>query len=116
VDVPLADAYSLRVNVSRRLYDRGGAMLASPALQGLIGTTIVGLNHFDLDRLGVATGDVVSVTGARGTVSLPVLHNDGVPRGCAEIPFGTLDASGENVLGLLVDGDSVITQIRLETL
>jgi anaerobic selenocysteine-containing dehydrogenase len=76
----------------------------------------VGLNHFDLDRLGVATGDVVSVTGARGTVSLPVLHNDGVPRGCAEIPFGTLDASGENVLGLLVDGDSVITQIRLETL
>jgi NADH-quinone oxidoreductase subunit G len=116
VDVPLADAYSLRVNVSRRLYDRGGAMLASPALRALTGTTIVGLNHFDLDRLGVATGDVVSVTGAGGTVNLPVLLNDGVPRGCAEIPFATLDASGENVLGLLLDGDTVITQIRLETL
>ena len=39
VDVPLADAYSLRVNVSRRLYDRGIAMQGSPALANLAETT-----------------------------------------------------------------------------
>ena len=116
VDVPLADAYSLRVNVSRRLYDRGSAMLASPALENLINTTRVGLNHFDLDRLGVTTGDVVSVTGAHGTVSLPVVLDDGVPRGCAELAFATVDGNGNNVLTLLVDHASVITQVRLETL
>jgi NADH-quinone oxidoreductase subunit G len=116
VDVPLADAYSLRVNLSRRLYDRGSAMLASPALLALIGATTVGLNHFDLDRLGVANADVVSVTGAHGSVSLPVLLNDGVPRGCCEIAFNTLDANGEDALGQLLDATSVITQVRVETL
>jgi hypothetical protein len=116
VDVPLADAYSLRVNLSRRLYDRGSAMLASPALENLIVTTSVGINHFDLDRLGVATGDVVSLTGAHGTVSLAVALDDGVPRGCAEIAFATLDINGDNALALLIDPSSVITQVRLETL
>jgi predicted molibdopterin-dependent oxidoreductase YjgC len=116
VDVPLADAYSLRVNLSRRLYDRGSAMLASPALVGLIGATTVGLNHFDLDRLGVTTGDVVSVTGAHGDVSLPVVLNDGVPRGCIDIAFNTLDANGENALAQLFDATNVITQVRVETL
>jgi predicted molibdopterin-dependent oxidoreductase YjgC len=115
VDVPLADAYSLRVNVSRRLYDRGSAMLASPALASLIGTTRAGLNHFDLDRLGVTTGDVVLVTGAHGSVSLPVVLDDGVPRGCAQFAFATVDANGDNALTLLVDPASVITQVRLET-
>jgi NADH-quinone oxidoreductase subunit G len=115
VDVPLADAYSLRVNVSRQLYDRGSAMLASTALANLIDTTRVGLNHFDLDRLGVTTGDVVSVTGAHGSVSLPVVLDDGVPRGCAQFAFATVDANGDNALTLLVDPASVITQVRLET-
>jgi anaerobic selenocysteine-containing dehydrogenase len=91
-------------------------MLASPALENLIDTTRVGLNHFDLDRLGVTTGDVVSVTGAHGTASLAVVLDDGVPRGCAEFAFATVDNNGDNVLTLLVDQASVITQVRLETL
>jgi NADH-quinone oxidoreductase subunit G len=115
VDVPLADAYSLRLNVSRRLYDRGIAMQGSPALHGLIETSTLGLNGFDLDRLGVESGDVVSVSGAHGSISLPVALNKGVPRGTAEIVFGTLASSGENVLSVLLERTGVITQIRLET-
>jgi NADH-quinone oxidoreductase subunit G len=115
VDVPLADAYSLRLNVSRRLYDRGIAMQGSPTMHGLIGTSTLGLNTFDLDRLGVESGDVVSVSGAHGSISLPVVLNKGVPRGTAEIAFGTLSSSGENVLSALLERIGVITQIRLET-
>jgi NADH-quinone oxidoreductase subunit G len=115
LDVPLADSYSLRVVLSRRLYDRGIAMQGSPALLNLVRTSTLGLNHFDLDRLGVETGDVVSVTGAHGNASLPVLLDNGVPRGAVEIAFGTLSPEGDNVLGLFVDGTSVINQIRLET-
>jgi len=115
VDVPFADAYSLRLNVSRRLYDRGIAMQGSPALHGLIGTSTLGLNSFDLDRLGVESGDVVSVIGAHGSISLPVALNNGVPRGTAEIAFGTLAPSGENVLSVFLEHAGVITQIRLET-
>jgi NADH-quinone oxidoreductase subunit G len=116
VEVPLADAYSLRLNVSRRLYDRGTAMLGSPALAALIATSVVGLNHVDLDRLGVASGDDVVVSGLNAAVTLPVMLDDGVPRGTAEIAFNTLTSSGENALSALVDQRSVISQIRLETL
>jgi NADH-quinone oxidoreductase subunit G len=116
VEVPLADAYSLRLNVSRRLYDRGTAMLGSPALAALIATSVVGLNHVDLDRLGVASGDDVVVSGLNAAVTLPVKLDDGVPRGTAEIAFNTLTSSGENALSALVDQRSVISQIRLETL
>jgi hypothetical protein len=42
--------------------------------------------------------------------------DDGVPRGCAELAFATVDGNGNNVLTLLVDHASVITQVRLETL
>jgi NADH-quinone oxidoreductase subunit G len=115
LEVPLADSYAFRVVLSRRLYDRGIAMQGSPALHGLIPTTSLSLNHFDLDRLGVAHGDVVKVSGAKGSVDLPVALDDGVARGTTKIVFGTLDASGENVVRELVDGSNVITQLRLET-
>jgi len=116
VEVPLADAYSLRLNVSRRLYDRGTSMLGSPALAALITTSVLSLNHVDLDRLGVESGTQVAATGAGGTVTVAVVLNDAVPRGCAEVAFNTIAPSGDDVLAALVDHHGVISQIRLETL
>jgi anaerobic selenocysteine-containing dehydrogenase len=112
----LADAYSLRVNVSRRLYDRGIAMQGSPALLDLVKSSELALNHFDLDRLGVETGDVVSVVGAKGSTTLPVRLDNGVPRGTVEVAFATLSGDGDSVLGIFVDASSVINQVRVETL
>jgi NADH-quinone oxidoreductase subunit G len=114
-EVPLADSYSLRLVVARRLYDRGVAMQGSPALANLVSSTQLLLNHVDLDRLGVTSGAIVSVVGARGTVRVPVELNDGVARGSAQVVFGTLSATGENVVPTLVDFSSVISQVRLET-
>ncbi len=115
VTVPLADNYSWRLLVSRRLYDRGTAMQGSPALLGLVGATTLRLNHLDLDRLGVSSGDVVSVTGARGTMQLPVTLDDALARGVGEIAFGTLSEAGDDAVRMLIDHASVVTQVRLET-
>ena len=115
VDVPLADNYSFRLLVGRRLYDRGIAMQGSPALHGLIETTTLRLNHLDLDRLGLDSGDVVSASGARGTIELTVALDDAVARGVTEIAFGTLSDSGEDAVRTLTERGAVINQIRLET-
>ncbi len=115
VDVPLADAYALRVVLSRRLYDRGIAMQGSPALHALISTTTLALNHFDLDRLGVTSGELVKVTGPKGTFELAVTLDDGVARGTVDVAIGTRSDAGEYVIDKLSDARSPITQIRLET-
>jgi NADH-quinone oxidoreductase subunit G len=115
LEVPLADAYSLRVNLSRRLYDNGIAVQGSPSLATLKAVSVLHLNHFDLDRLGVVTGDVVGVTGARGSIRLPVALDDAVPRGVTEIAFGSLDADGNDVVRPILDGGDVIAQVRLES-
>jgi NADH-quinone oxidoreductase subunit G len=114
-DVPLADAYSLRVNLSRRLYDDGVAVSGSPSLATLKAVSVLHLNHFDLDRLGVTTGDVVGVNGTRGSIRLPVALDDAVPRGVTEIAFGSLDAHGVDVVRPILDGSDVIAQVRLES-
>jgi anaerobic selenocysteine-containing dehydrogenase len=115
LDVPLADAYSLRVNLSRRLYDDGFAVAGSPSLATLKAVSVLHLNHFDLDRLGVTTGDVVGVNGSRGSIRLPVALDDAVPRGVTEIAFGSLDADGVDVVRPILDGGDVIAQVRLES-
>ena len=115
VDVPLADSYALRVVLSRHLYDRGIAMQGSPALHELVATTSLGLHHFDLDRLGVKSGELVKVTGPKGTFALAVVLNDGVARGTADVVIGTRTDSGEYVIDQFLDAASSITQIRLET-
>jgi hypothetical protein len=55
------------------------------------------------------------VTSDRGSASLPVRLDNGVPRGTLEVAFATLSSDGDNVLGLFMDPNNVISQIRLET-
>ena len=115
VVVPPTDAYALRVFAGRRLYDRGVAVRGSSDLDGLVPTTTVALNHFDLDRLGAVPGDVVTVRTDRGAIALPVALDDQVARGVASVPVGTRAADGTDALASLFDRHAVITQVRLET-
>ena len=110
-----ADAYSLRLHASRRLYDRGVAMMGSPALAELIATTRLHVHHADLDRLGVDTGDRVRVTGSGVSVEMSVVADDDVPRGVAEVPVNTVDADGQDVLARLVTRPELVSLVRLET-
>jgi NADH-quinone oxidoreductase subunit G len=111
--IALADAYSLRVVATRRLYDGGAAVSASPALRELAAAAVLEANAYDLDRLGVATGDVVRVVSARGDFECVARVNPAVIRGTVEIP---LNPAGEDHFGTLVlDADATVTEIRLES-
>ncbi len=114
-DVPHYDAYALALVVERRLYDQGVAVVGSPALANLVARTTAFLHHSDLDRLGLATGDVVRIAGPSGSVSLPVALDDVTTRGTLGVVFASLDDSGDDRVRSLVDVTSVITQVRLET-
>jgi NADH-quinone oxidoreductase subunit G len=116
VEVPHYDAYAVALLVSRRLYDHGVAVQGSPALANLVATSTAFLNHFDLDRLGLSTGDQVNVIATSGTVTLPVALSEQTPRGVLEVVFGSIDAAGEaGAAPTLVDPSGVISQVRLAT-
>ena len=110
------DAYALALRVSRRLYDHGIAMQGSPALANLIARTSATLHDSDMDRLGLASGDVVTVNASRGPVRVRVARNSQTPRGTIDVVFNAVDEHGETALaGDLADPASVFTQVKVAT-
>jgi NADH-quinone oxidoreductase subunit G len=110
IDPPLLDAYSLRLVVSRKLYDRGTLIRSSPSLADLAEPATLRLNPSDFDRLGVAVGDDVRVTSNRGNVTVPTVPEPGVPRGIALI-YANQAGGRANVL---IDGNAPVTDVRVE--
>jgi anaerobic selenocysteine-containing dehydrogenase len=110
IDPPLLDAYSLRLVVSRKLYDRGTLIRSSPSLADLAEPATLRLNPSDFDRLGVAVGDDVRVTSNRGNVTVPTVPEPGVPRGIALLHAN--QAGGR--ANVLIDGNAPVTDVRVE--
>ena len=110
IEPPSVDAYSLRLVVTRKLYDRGTLVCASPSLAELAEPATLRLHPQDFDRLGVASGDDVRVTSNRGNVSVPTVADPGVPRGIAHLHANK--AGGR--ANVLIDGNAPITDVRVE--
>jgi len=108
---PAIDAYSLRLVTSRDLYDDGVHVVQNPFFAPLRRPAVLRLNHYDLDRLGVAPGGDVRVTSPRASLVLPVASDDGVPRGSA---FLTYNLGAEGAADLL-DAAAIVTDVRVET-
>ena len=111
---PLAprDAYSLRLVASRKLYDQGVAVSTSPAMAALPPGSVLRINRYDFDRLGVADGDTVRLTSPRTSVTAQILLDTTLPRGSVGVWFnqpGTCAAD-------LVDASSLVTTVQVETL
>jgi anaerobic selenocysteine-containing dehydrogenase len=107
---PTRDAYSLRLVVTRKLYDRGSLVGHSASLADLGGPATLRLNPTDFDRLGVVSGDDVRITSARGHVTVPVASDPAVPRGVAALPAN--GAGGR--ASVLVDATVPVTDVRVE--
>ncbi|MBN2623074.1 MAG: molybdopterin-dependent oxidoreductase, partial [Acidimicrobiales bacterium] len=110
IEPPSADAYSLRLVVTRKLYDRGTLVRSSPSLADLAEPATLQLNPHDFDRLGVATGDDVRITSNRGSVTVPTVSDAGVPRGIAHLHANR--AGGR--ANVLIDGNAPVTDVRVE--
>jgi predicted molibdopterin-dependent oxidoreductase YjgC len=109
--VPALDAYSLRLVSSHVLYDQGTIVQASPSLAHLAGPGRLHVNAHDLDRLGVATGGWVRMTWPRGSETIEVVADAGVPRGSAWLPF---DVSGPGASDI-IDSSAAVNDVRIET-
>jgi NADH-quinone oxidoreductase subunit G len=121
--VPPVDSYSLRLVSTRRLYDAGSAVAGSPSLASLVPVAVARANPYDLDRLGVATGDPVRIRSARAALVLPAEADGGVPRGVVAVEFnlpapdGSGDGDGtlQNAASALIDATAVVTDVRMES-
>ncbi len=111
VQPPAPDAYSLRLVATRRLYDRATMTQASAALAPLAPEAVLRANSYDLDRLGVSTGDRVRIRSNRASLVLPVAAHEGTPRGSAAVDFN-LSGSGA---ADLIDATATATDVRMET-
>ncbi|MGI9600750.1 MAG: NADH-quinone oxidoreductase subunit NuoG [Acidimicrobiales bacterium] len=110
VEPPANDAYGLRLIAGRAMYDQGTTLAASPSSAELHRQPTVALNPHDFEKLGVALGDEVDVSSARGSINVAVAVDAGVPRGSAAM----ISHLGGPDPYQLVDADHVVTDVRVE--
>jgi NADH-quinone oxidoreductase subunit G len=110
---PLAplDAYGVRLVATRKLYDLGVTVQRSPHLAGMAAEAPLALHPSDFGRLGVQEGDQVRVTTSRGSATLRVVRDEGVPRGAAA---AVVNQPGVDVMALL-DPSEPVTTLRVDT-
>ena len=109
---PGRDNYALRLSAGRTLYDNGRTVASTPALRALIPAQTLRVNPSEISRVGVADGESVRVSTARGSLVLSLTGDANVPAGVAVMPFNI----GDTGVGDLVDVSLVVTDLRLETL
>jgi NADH-quinone oxidoreductase subunit G len=118
VSVPPPDHYSLRLVSTRRLYDNGAAVVASPSLAALVPSATALANPSDLARLGVGPGDRVRVSSPRGELTVVAAGDSGVPKGVLVVEFNLAESghSPANAAASLIDATSVVNEVRLDAL
>ncbi|MBV9411294.1 MAG: NADH-quinone oxidoreductase subunit NuoG [Acidimicrobiia bacterium] len=111
-EAPRLDAYAVRLVSARKLYDAGVIVQHCPSLAHLAVRTRLRMSAHDLDRLGVHTGDRVKVSSQRGSATVEVEVDEGLPRGSASLTF---NEPGEADAADLIDATQPVTALRVET-
>jgi NADH-quinone oxidoreductase subunit G len=107
------DAYSLRLVVTRKLYDRGTTVRHSPSLASLTPTPRLRVHPADLERAGIAGGGSGRLRSARTTFHVEAVADPGLARGSAHLYFNIAEA-GEDAADL-IDAASPVVEVRLES-
>ncbi len=111
IELAALDRYSLRLVATRKLYDEGVLVQHSPSLAGLAPGTILRVNPYDFDRLGVAAGAEVRLHSSRAEVRVEISSDPGVPRGTAAVYFNQPGLQAAS----LIDASERVTDVRVET-
>ncbi|HET7720372.1 MAG TPA: molybdopterin dinucleotide binding domain-containing protein, partial [Acidimicrobiales bacterium] len=109
-ELPLVDAYGLRLVASRTLYDKGTQVSESRSLAGLAKPARIRLNPADLARLGLDGEASVVVSSPRGKVTLDAVADPGVPAGSAAMHVNHDGADPAD----LIDVTAPVTTIQVE--
>jgi formate dehydrogenase major subunit len=72
----------------------------------------VSMNGADLDRLGIAAGDLVTVHSRRGTVTLMARRDDGTAKGAIFIPFAYHEAAANLMTNATLDPFGKIPEFK----
>lgn len=70
------------------------------------------LNGRDLDALGLAPGDVITVQSRRGAVAIHVRRDDGTPNGAVFIPFAYYEAAANLMTNAALDPFGKIPEFK----
>jgi NADH-quinone oxidoreductase subunit G len=100
---------SLRLVVTRSMYDLGTILRHSPSSAHLAPGTTVRLHPDDFAGLGVAAGATVTVSTSKGSVRSVALPDAGVPRGAAAMLFNQPDAD----VSVLLDARAATIDVRV---
>ena len=109
---PGRDAYALRLVSGRVLYDGGVMVAATSSFGSLVRAGELRVHPQDRDRIGVADGDTVRVTSARGQLELAMRADHGVPLGTAALAWNLPDHPAAE----LVDATNAVTDLRVESI
>lgn len=107
---PTTDAYGLRLVVSRKLYDRGTMLVASPSSAGLLSETFALLNPTDAAPLGIEDTTRVKLSSASGSITVNACGDVSVPKGVVVVHHNLEGADP----GELVTSGDIVCDIRLE--
>ena len=110
LEVPPTDAYSLRLVVARKLYDRGTMLVESPSSAALAPGSVALLNPADAAPLGVEEGSRIRLISASGSISIPTVPDESVPKGSVLVHHDLEGADPRE----LVDISDVVCDVRVE--
>ncbi len=111
-DLPTRNSYDYRLVVAKVLYSDSVGTVQSPSLEPLAPGASLHVHPLDLERIGVAEGEAVTITGSRTSVVLPVVADEGVVRGTVWAPFNQPGAD----IRELIDITAPIIDVRVERL
>ena len=104
------DSYSLRLFVTRELYDDGTLLQHCESSAGLSKPSLVRIHPHDLATIGVETGGRVRLTGAERSLVVEVVATPSLPTGLASVVFGQPGVE----IGRLIDSAALVTEVRME--
>ncbi len=104
------NAYSLRLVVSRKLYDAGSAISNCPSSAGLAAEQSLRISPADAAPLGIEDATRVTVTSPNGSLSVQALVDQSIPRGTAHLTHNL--AGGDP--SALVSASDAVCEIRVE--
>jgi formate dehydrogenase major subunit len=90
-----------------------GAMTRrAAALDALEPEPVASLHPMDLEEIGVAPGDILTIRSRRGSISLYARADDGMPRGSAFVPFCYYEAAANLLTNPVLDPFGKIPEFK----